>query len=196
MTIGQLIGLDENKTDFNTFWQTAVNKIGLDAIMAHVPFSVSTLKDSYLEDEHFNTAITPLRLWDRAAGVVNMGTKGMTGPFLYNGGVKELLARNGATSTSLSDCVCLMKVAAKMVVQRLLSQPSFKASGILWDTDATTARTLPSDVVIPNEVTQNLPADKKECIIDAVSEWLSKEYAYCVFGFTLEQVSGSTGTAT
>lgn len=196
MTIGQLIGLDENKTDFNTFWHTAVNRIGLDAIMSHVPFSVDALKNSYLEDTHFNTSITPLRMWDRAAGVINTGTRGMTGPFQYSGGLKEMLARKGATSTSLSECVCLMKVAAEIVVRRLLSQPLFKATGILWDTDTTTAQTLPSEAVIPNEVTRNLPPDEKERIIDAVSEWLSKEYAYCASGFTLEQVSGDTGTAT
>lgn len=58
-----------------------------------------------------------------------------------------------------------------------------KAIEIKWDTDGdkTALAELPREVEIPKEVEAEF-MDNDE---DAIADWLSDEYGYCMFGFSL-----------
>lgn len=192
MTFDELTGMNHASTDATLFWETAVQKIGRDIIMAYAPFTLDILKKSYLENTSFNTSLTPLRAWDRACGAIIPKNYNPTAPIQFSGGLREAVARHtGITSASLSECVCLLKTAARMTVIKALTEPAFKATNILWDTDGETVKTLPKEVVVPAEVTAEYDPDDTDnidAIADAVGDWLSDEYAYCHFGFGLERI--------
>ena len=74
---------------------------GIDAVVNYVPFDIETLKKSYQENEHFNTKITPLRTWD--FGATN---------------IRNLYYQFGINCASVSDGVCILKQAARRMIER------------------------------------------------------------------------------
>lgn len=117
MDLKELTGMSELNDDFDEFYRTAVNKLGgPETFRAYIPFDMETLQKSHDEDPHFNTDLTPLRRWDNAAGnygAVNPITrKPETG-----GGIWPILLAHDIRWMSLSQAVCLLKTAARMLLE-------------------------------------------------------------------------------
>ena len=74
---------------------------GLDVVSKYVPFDIEKLKRSYKLDEHFNTKITPLRTWNFGAA-----------------NIRNLYYRFGINCASVSDGVCILKQAARRMIER------------------------------------------------------------------------------
>lgn len=85
--------------EFREYMGRVVNKIGLDKIEPYIPFEISDIREMLKYDEHLNNL--PLRKWDYAASYMD-----------------SLLFRNGITTFSLSDKVCILKEAVRILAER------------------------------------------------------------------------------
>lgn len=98
MNFVEFVGMEYNNETFNKFWEAAVNKIGLNNLKDFMPYNTSILKEHYNISKHFNN--NDLRSWDCMA--IRLG---------------YILPSYGITSSSLSQRVCLLKEAARMLVE-------------------------------------------------------------------------------
>lgn len=96
---------------------------GLDVVSGYIPFSLDVLREKYAEDKNLNN--TPINAWDVAAGF-------RTGPGwnVYRqcyccqrvgGGLWVLYRQHGITSASCADGVCILKEAARRLIEREVS---------------------------------------------------------------------------
>ncbi len=117
MDLRELTGLSD-LDDFKLFYRTAVNKMGgPERFRTYIPFTIETLRQSYEKDPHFNTSLTPIRVWDSATGIkVPVGQTTLP-PIAIGGGIWPLLSAHGITSIAQSQAVCLLKTAAKMLLE-------------------------------------------------------------------------------
>lgn len=99
MLLCELVGmtLDEwDKADFEEKYTRAIEYLGgLEAVRRYVPINDERAKNEFAVDPHFNE--TPLRVWDNAAGSLN----------------GSILLKN--ISTTLSERVCILKNAARLI---------------------------------------------------------------------------------
>lgn len=109
------VGMKQIETDHDLFWRTVIEKLGgTDTLRDFVPFSIKTLKAAYAEDKFFNTAKTPLRRWELACG----WEEGWQGKMIRIGApLQTFLLVKGIRQYSPSDCVCLLKQAAKQMME-------------------------------------------------------------------------------
>ena len=115
MDLQEFTGMNYLETPADEYYSAVVEKIGLDAIMQHVPFSMMVLREAYAKDKAFNTAETPLSRWDAATGMRVMPNNQVQ---TVGGGIRGLLAVNGVTTLSMGECVCVLKQAAELAVLR------------------------------------------------------------------------------
>lgn len=112
-------GMPQFDTDFDIFYDAVIDRLGGVQILAQfLPFDLETLKKSYSIDEHFNTPLTPMSAWDRAAGWQKYtGFKqGYKITRNYNA-FQNFLLVHGITSYSPSDTVCLLKQTAVRLIE-------------------------------------------------------------------------------
>ena len=121
MTLGELAGIkgafEDAKTGEPLTFEEAYRRIidclgGLDAVAEYIPFTMEELTEAYEKDEHFNTL--PLREWDLAAGF----TTSTTSCVRIGGGLWNLYSQHKVTCASCSQGVCILKEAARMLVER------------------------------------------------------------------------------
>lgn len=85
---------------------------GLDVVARLIPFPVDVLRKKLKEDPYLNN--TPMSAWDRASGFVCSGIDCR----YIGGGIWELYRRHGINTASNSDGVCVLKEAARRLVER------------------------------------------------------------------------------
>ena len=125
-TLSDLTGIKDN---FVGHYTKAVDMIP--AIKSYVPFDMPTLIESYRKDRHFNTDITKLKRWDDVTGIEVSTNRSTEYPSAkITGGVINLLGRNGVALASVSECVCLLKTAAALMVLQELVKNAYNADKI------------------------------------------------------------------
>ena len=123
--------------DFVGHYTKAVDLIP--AVKSYVPFDMPTLIASYRKDRHFNTDLTKLSRWDDVSGIEISTNRNTSHPSAQiTGGVINLLGRNGITLASISECVCLLKTAAALMVLQELVKNAYNADKIEICTDPDT----------------------------------------------------------
>lgn len=107
-SVNDFVGVDSlymtpegRKMEHDEVWTKVVNAIGLSRITRHVPANRDTIRVALAAgDQHLNTI--PLSRWD-----------------MKEHAARALLRSVGINVISLSDCVCLLKQAARMWVEPL-----------------------------------------------------------------------------
>lgn len=121
MTIKEAIGVHKCNIDVKTGEELTHSEIygraieylgGLDIVVRFVPFPVEVLRKKLKEDIYLNN--TPMRAWDTAAGFIRSRLDCKP----YNGGIWYLYRQHGITCASCSDGVCILKEAARRLVER------------------------------------------------------------------------------
>lgn len=122
MTLHEAIGVNVDtdvktgeKLDHSEIYGRAIELLGgLDTVAEYIPFSLDRLQEAYRTDKHFNNLY--LGDWDRAAG---FRTNPFNGKCLFmRDGIWNLYRRHGITSASCADGVCVLKEAARRLVER------------------------------------------------------------------------------
>lgn len=121
MTIKEAIGVHKCNIDVKTgevlthseIYGRAIEYLGgLDEVARFVPFPVEVLRKKLKEDIYINN--TPMREWDAAAGFVRSGPHCKP----YGGGIWHLYRQHGINCASACDGVCILKEAARRLVER------------------------------------------------------------------------------
>ena len=84
---------------------------GLDAVIPFIPFSLASIKNMLLIDEHMNIRMD---LWDRASGFRCQ----YADCWFIGGGITPLYDKAKITAFSCSDGVCILKEAARQWAER------------------------------------------------------------------------------
>ena len=122
MTIQEAVHVNNQRIDINTgkelehneFYERVIDFLGgLDAVKKYVPFDVETLRKAYKQDKHFNNL--SLSVWDHAAGYyfTHQRAYRTSGPSLC-----DLYHKCDITCASVSEGVCILKTAARMLVKQ------------------------------------------------------------------------------
>lgn len=85
---------------------------GLDAVWKYVPYSLEKIRKAIVKDPHLNNL--PMTNWDRASGFY---CRGGNCKFI-GGGIWELYRKAGINSASNATGVCILKEAARRMVER------------------------------------------------------------------------------
>lgn len=85
---------------------------GLEVVAKFIPFPLEKLRKAYKSDKHFNN--TPMKEWDYAAGFITR--RGNCDP--HGGGLWHLYRQHHINSASCSNGVCVLKEAARRLVER------------------------------------------------------------------------------
>ena len=118
MDLREFTGMSDLDGNFDNFYRTAVNKLGGPERLKHyIPFDMATLRKSHQEDKHFNTALTPMKKWDMATGIQVRQDQCFREATATGGGIWPMLNRHGITWMSQSQGVCILKTAARMLVE-------------------------------------------------------------------------------
>lgn len=96
--------------------RSAVATLGLSNLAPLIPFTKEHIKAAIESgDEHLNTL--PIKEWDRAAGFVFTRTDEEEFMHRVPSGLTPLLLQHGINAYSCSQCVSLLKYAAKQIVK-------------------------------------------------------------------------------
>lgn len=92
-----------------------IDKLGLENVARYIPFDIDYLKEKLKRDKNLNN--TELRMWNGAAGFIpNINKKTHTLDYIQtHTGLANLFIANGITCFSVSDGVCVLKEAARML---------------------------------------------------------------------------------
>lgn len=112
MNLKEFAGVDSYNRDLRTgrelewheYMGRVIERLGIKNIEPYIPFDIETVREMLEYDEHLNNlpfesyARETIRKWDYAASYMN-----------------NLLVRNGITTFSLSEKVCILKEAARIL---------------------------------------------------------------------------------
>lgn len=121
MTLHEAIGVKNADIDVTTGVKLTHSEIygraidllgGLDTVAQFIPFTIEVLRGKYRQDKYFNN--TPIKVWDTAAGFASRGASCE----LVGGGIWYLYHKHGIDCASCSDGVCVLKEAARRLVER------------------------------------------------------------------------------
>lgn len=126
MTIHEAIGVHIDvdietgqKLSHSEIYGRAIEYLGgLAEVAAYIPFPLEVIKEKYAEDPNLNNL--PLREWDWAAGFDTRTTyahRQIQECRFVGTGIWALYGRNKITSASCSDGVCILKEAARRLVE-------------------------------------------------------------------------------
>ncbi len=119
MTLEQACGIVCNTIDKRTGRELDHREIyaryidylgGLDKVKQYIPIPLKELRRAYKKDKQFNN--TGLGLWQNAAGF----TAG--DPVCFFGGIWMLYSQNDINVASCAQGVCILKEAAKILIER------------------------------------------------------------------------------
>jgi hypothetical protein len=101
-------------------YSTIVHAIGLNNLIPLIPGTKDKIKKALEKDPYLNNI--PMKYWDDACGSLQLlnyaySTGGRKTFYPVPVGVVQLLNRIGINSMSLSDCVCILKEAARIWVE-------------------------------------------------------------------------------
>ena len=95
---------------------SAVAELGLSNLAPLIPFTKEQIKAALESvDEHLNTL--PIKEWDRAAGFIFTRTDEEEFVHRVPSGLTPLLLQHGINAYSCSQCVSLLKHAAKLIAK-------------------------------------------------------------------------------
>ena len=126
MTLKAFAGVDSFYRDIETereishteYMHRIIDKLGLENIARYIPFDIDYLKEKLKKDKRFNN--TEIQAWDVAAGFIpHINRK--THTLEYNpshNGLAYLFIDNRITCFSVSEGVCVLKEAAKILCER------------------------------------------------------------------------------
>lgn len=123
MTLHEAIGVKCGDIDMNTGVKLTHSEVygraiellgGLDVVAQFIPFPVDVLRKKFKKDPYFNN--TPMSKWDLASGFVCHGADCK----LIGGGIWTLYHKHGINCASNSDGVCILKEAARRLVEKEL----------------------------------------------------------------------------
>ncbi len=119
MTFSEFIGIKcadvdietGEKIEHRTIYKRAVERFGgLDTIKPLIPFSKVQIKEALANgDEYLNSL--PISKWDEASGFYCYGANCKP---MFGAPIWRLYSKNGVTSVSNAQGVCLLKEAARM----------------------------------------------------------------------------------
>ena len=129
MTFDEAIGIKCEARDAGTGEEVSLSERcrraieflgGLDEVSRFIPYPEDILREKLKEDPDLNN--TSQSAWDKAAGFkcgtgANSWRQGYQ-CLLVRGGIWELYEKHGITAASCADGVCLLKEAARMLVER------------------------------------------------------------------------------
>ena len=126
MTLKAFAGVDSFYRDIETereishteYMHRIIDKLGLENITRYIPFEINYLKEKFKRDKYFNN--TEIQTWDVAAGFIPQINR-KTHTLEYNqshSGLAYLFINNRITCFSVSDGVCVLKEAAKILCER------------------------------------------------------------------------------
>lgn len=92
--------------------QIIVNALGFENVVACIPYTKNQIREAIKTDEHLNNL--PIKKWDEAAGFLVSGSYVR----LVGSRLTRLYASIGVDCFSLSDGVCILKEAAKMLIEK------------------------------------------------------------------------------
>ena len=127
MTLNEWAGLGMYDRDLKTGkvldhrekYHRIIDKLGgVDAIKPYIPFSIEVLQKAYREDRYFNNL--SMRKWDMASGFrCSLGNVEL----LYGAPILCFYARHGLTCISNAESVCILKEAARLLVENQDAPP-------------------------------------------------------------------------
>lgn len=106
MTIFDLAGVTNQYTDEQSgkqlsheeVYERVINKLGgVNSIIPYIPFTYDQVKNAIEEDRYLNNL--SIRMWDNATA-----------------GIMNVLRNHHITTYSISQCVCILKTAARLWV--------------------------------------------------------------------------------
>jgi hypothetical protein len=107
MTLKQFANVDSYLRDLDNgkelewreYMTQIIDKLGIENIKPYIPRSINFIRECLAKDEHLNNI--PLKEWDYVAERMRF-----------------LLHRNGITCCSISERVCILKEAARMLCEK------------------------------------------------------------------------------
>ena len=126
MTLKAFAGVDSFYRDIETemeishteYMHRIIDKLGLENIARYIPFDIDYLKEKLKKDKNFSD--TEIQAWDVAAGFIPQINR-KTHTLEYNhshSGLAYLFINNRITCFSVSEGVCVLKEAAKILCER------------------------------------------------------------------------------
>lgn len=126
MTLKAFAGVDSFYRDFETereishteYMHRIIDGLGIENIARYIPFDIDYLKEKFKRDKHFNNTV--IQAWDIAAGFIPWINR-KTHTLEYNQsyrGLACLFINNRITCFSVSEGVCVLKEAAKILCER------------------------------------------------------------------------------
>ena len=127
MNFREFICLDSHDRDRKTGkmvehrekYRRIIEKLGgISAIQPYIPYSVEELREAHKKDVYFNSL--SMRDWDIASGFwASLGRCEL----IHGAPILRLYARHGVTSVSNAESVCVLKEAARMLVEAAETPP-------------------------------------------------------------------------
>ncbi len=103
----------DHNTPHREKYGKCVEELGLDTLKQIIPWSKEELAEAYEKDESFNSI--SIREWDRLAGFSENPNTGYISKFFTP--LQGYLEKAGVTYYSLSELVCVLKEAARQIVE-------------------------------------------------------------------------------
>jgi len=127
MNLREFANVDSYYRDLDTgkevpwkeYMARVIGKLGLHNIKPYIPFGLDFIREKLKEDEHLNN--TAISQWDYATGFISYINKN-TKTQEYERtryGLVSLFRMNGITCYSVSEGVCVLKEAARMLVREV-----------------------------------------------------------------------------
>lgn len=105
------------EVSYEEYMCRVIDKLGLENIAHYIPFDIDYLKEKLKKDKYFNN--TQLQAWDAAAGFIphiSKSTHTLNYSHVHNG-LAYLFIANRITCFSVSDGVCVLKEAARILCE-------------------------------------------------------------------------------
>ena len=117
---GVSMGMVDEKSGKVLGWEEyinrVVNKIGLNELKRFLPYDISYIREAYNKDKNLNN--TKINDWNRASGFWKSVGEGQNLVYIdLHCGLKEYLPKIGINVFSVSECVCILKEAARMLCE-------------------------------------------------------------------------------
>ena len=126
MNLKEFANVDSLYRDLNTgqevewhdYMARVIGKLGAENIKPYIPYPLSYLKEKLKDDIHLNN--TEITRWDFAGGFIShISPKTKVKVFSFaKSGLAYFLAQNGVTCMSPSECVCILKETARILIKK------------------------------------------------------------------------------
>ena len=118
MNINEACNINKD-TPHKEKYEKIVNFLGYENVLKYLPFNEEQIRKAYYgkNDEHLNSL--SIRKWNNATGVIVQKDNNYNSKTVISGfGLSGLLIHKGINVFSLSECVCILKRAAVMRLEK------------------------------------------------------------------------------